>query len=73
MYKNASACVVLINENGLVLGVSRKDDHSKMGLPGGKMDPEDLLDPMTTAIRECTEETGLDVSNLKMVFDIYKD
>ena len=67
-----TAQVVLINEEGLILGVSRKDDHSKMGLPGGKMDLEDNMDPMVTAIRECKEETGLDVYDLKLIFAIHK-
>ncbi len=67
-----SAQVVLINEDGLVLGVSRKHDHNDMGLPGGKQDPEDGDDPMVTAIRECKEETGLDVTDLKLVFAIHK-
>lgn len=72
LYKNVSACVVLINPEGLILAVSRKDDLTSMGLPGGKMDPEDNNDPMITAIRECKEETGLDVSDLKLVFAIHK-
>lgn len=67
-----TAQVVLINELGLVLGVSRKDNHTDFGLPGGKMDPEDNNDPMVTAIRECKEETGLDVSELQLVFAIHK-
>jgi ADP-ribose pyrophosphatase YjhB (NUDIX family) len=67
-----TAQVVLINEEGLVLGVSRKDNHTDFGLPGGKMDPEDNNDPMITAIRECKEETGLDVSDLQLVFAIHK-
>lgn len=67
-----TAQVVLINEEGLVLGVSRKDNHSDFGLPGGKMDPEDDNDPTTTAIRECKEETGLDISQLKLIFAIHK-
>jgi 8-oxo-dGTP pyrophosphatase MutT (NUDIX family) len=67
-----TAQVVLINEDGLVLGVSRKHDHNDMGLPGGKQDPEDGDDPMVTAIRECKEETGLDVTDLKLVFAIHK-
>jgi 8-oxo-dGTP pyrophosphatase MutT (NUDIX family) len=71
--KNVSACVVLINPEGLILAVSRKDDHTSMGLPGGKMDPEDNNDAMLTAIRECKEETGLDVTNLNLVFAIHKD
>jgi len=67
-----TAQVVLINEEGLVLGVSRKDNHTDFGLPGGKMDPEDNNDPMITAIRECKEETGLDISDLQLVFAIHK-
>jgi ADP-ribose pyrophosphatase YjhB (NUDIX family) len=67
-----TAQVVLINEEGLILGVSRKDNHSDFGLPGGKMDPEDNGNPMITAIRECREETGLEVSDLQLVFAIHK-
>ena len=67
-----TAQVVLINEEGLVLGVSRKDNHSDFGLPGGKMDPEDNENPMVTAVRECMEETGLIVSDLQLVFAIHK-
>ena len=67
-----TAQVVLINEEGLVLGVSRKDNHNSMGLPGGKMEDEDDNDPTTTAIRECKEETGLDISQLQLVFATHK-
>lgn len=67
-----TAQVVLINEEGLILGVSRKDNHTDFGLPGGKMDPEDNNNPITTAIRECKEETGLDISDLQLVFAIHK-
>jgi hypothetical protein len=67
-----TAQVVLINEEGLILGVSRKDNHFDFGLPGGKMDPEDNGDPIVTAIRECKEETGLDVYDLQLVFAIHK-
>lgn len=67
-----TAQVVLINKEGLVLGVSRKDNHNDFGLIGGKMDPEDNGDPMATAIRECKEETGLEITNLKLIFAIHK-
>lgn len=66
--KSKSACVVLINKEGLVLGVSRKTDHNDFGLPGGKMEDIDNGDTMITAIRETKEETGLDVSNLELIF-----
>jgi ADP-ribose pyrophosphatase YjhB (NUDIX family) len=68
-----TAQVVLINPEGLILGVSRKDNHNDFGLIGGKMDPEDNNNPMNTAIRECKEETGLDISNLRLVFAIHKN
>lgn len=68
-----SAQVVLINPEGLVLGVSRKNDHDDFGLIGGKMDPEDNGDAMVTAIRETLEETGLNISNLRLVLAIHKD
>ena len=71
-YKGVSACVVLINPEGLVLGVSRKTDHNDINLIGGKMDPEDNNDIFKTAIRECKEETGLDISNLRLVFATHK-
>ena len=72
MSGKVSACVVLINEEGLVLGVSRKDDHNDFGLVGGSMDPIDGGDPINTAIRECKEETGLDIYDLKLIFAIHK-
>lgn len=67
-----TAQVVLINPEGLVLGVSRKDNHNDFGLIGGKGEEEDMGDPMVTAIRECKEETGLDVTNLRLVFATHK-
>jgi len=68
-----TAQVVLINPEGLILGVSRKDNHNDFGLIGGKMEPEDDGDPTQTAIRETKEETGLDIYELKLVFAIHKD
>ncbi len=67
-----TAQVVLINPEGLILGVSRKDDHNSMGLPGGKMEDEDMGNIQTTAIRETKEETGLDISMLEMIFATHK-
>lgn len=67
-----TAQVVLFNEEGLVLGVSRKTDHTSFGLAGGKMDDIDNGDPIATAIREAKEETGLEVSDLELIFVIHK-
>lgn len=64
--------IVLLNENGEVLAVSRKDNHSDFGLIGGKRDPEDESN-IDAAIRETKEETGLDITNLRMIFSMHKD
>lgn len=66
-----SAQVVILNRDGLVLGVSRKTDHNDFGLPGGKMDLEDA-NAEAAAIREVKEETGLIISNLRLVFAMHK-
>jgi 8-oxo-dGTP pyrophosphatase MutT (NUDIX family) len=64
-----TAQLVIINDDGYVLCVSRKDNHSSMGLPGGKMEEQDMGNPHLTAIRETLEETGISVNLL----DIPKD
>lgn len=68
-----TAQVVLINPEGLVLGVSRKNNHNDFGLCGGKMEDIDNGNPELTAIRETFEETGLRISNLRLVFAMHKD
>lgn len=62
-----SVQAVILNKDGQVLAVSRKDNHSDFGLVGGKVDDEDYLaypiEPLHAAlIREVKEETGLDIS-----------
>lgn len=52
-----SSCV-LIENNGLFLSVSRKDNIDDVGLPGGKLDKNLDSTPAKTATRECLEETG---------------
>lgn len=61
-----AACTLTVNENGLILAVSRKDDRTKFGLPGGKVDPGE--EPLQTAFRELEEETGLVATSLVPVF-----
>lgn len=53
-----SVCVVILR-NDAVLAVSRRDDHSQYGFPGGKLEPGES--PEAGAVRETKEETGLDV------------
>ena len=65
------ALVVLINEKGEVLAVSRKDNHEDFGLVGGKVDEGET--PVEAAIREAKEETGLDVSNLRCIYQRFRN
>lgn len=58
--------VIVMNDNGQIVGVSRKDNHSDFGLPGGKIDPEDK-DVLDGCIRELYEETGLVFGREKFV------
>lgn len=53
-----AVCGILI-EDEKILTVSRKDDHTKIGLPGGKVERGEL--PQAAIIRECFEETGMKV------------
>jgi 8-oxo-dGTP pyrophosphatase MutT (NUDIX family) len=49
--------IVIFNESGKILTVSRKHDYNDVNLPGGKVDPED--ETLRDAIaREVFEETG---------------
>lgn len=72
-----SAQIVIIDKEGNVLCVSRKDNHDSMGLPGGKMEEQDMGNPKLTAIRETLEETGisvnlLDIPDTSLIFATHK-
>ncbi|QHB48370.1 MutT/NUDIX hydrolase [Acinetobacter phage vB_AbaM_Kimel] len=51
------AACVLIENNGKFLAVSRKDDLTDFGLPGGKVNLGETI--VEGAKRECLEETGI--------------
>lgn len=57
MQKNAS--VAFIQHNDKILSVSRKDDETKVGLPGGKVEPNETTEE--AVVREVFEETGLTI------------
>jgi hypothetical protein len=64
-----AACILIRSDDGKILAVSRKNDPNDFGLPGGKVDEGET--PEEAAARELGEETGLDVTNLKQVYDRY--
>ena len=57
---------ILIRKDGKVLAVARRNDPNMWGLAGGKVDPGETEEE--AAIRECMEETGVRIWNLKEVF-----
>lgn len=48
--------VVLVKVDDKFLGVSRRDNHTDIGLPGGKRERDESFE--TCAVREALEETG---------------
>ena len=65
--KKPTAHVVVLNDGGQVLCVSRKDDHNDFGLPGGKIERSDINN-RAAAIRETLEETGIIVTKAKLIY-----
>ncbi|PWB54955.1 MAG: DNA mismatch repair protein MutT [Anaerolineales bacterium] len=65
------AVVVLIKENDQVLLVQRRYDPQKghWTLPSGFVDAGE--DPMEAVVRECLEETGLTVGDVRLLDVIY--
>lgn len=52
-----AACAVVVGKNNQILAVSRPNDPTDFGFPGGMI--EDGEDPATAALRELAEETGV--------------
>jgi len=62
-----AACVVVLSSvgDGSVLAITKKDDYANIGLPGGKLEPNEH--PRDAAVRECYEETGLMVDKESLI------
>lgn len=65
-----AVCLLVISTKGNILGVSRRNDATKWGMPGGKVDPgEDVLQALQ---REVGEEIGIHVLKQNLI-PLYAD
>lgn len=64
--KKRAVTILLHNEDGDILAVSRKDNQTDFGLPGGKVDEGETDEQ--AVIREVEEETGLKLYAVKPYF-----
>jgi 8-oxo-dGTP diphosphatase len=61
-----AAVALIYGEEGKILGVSRKDDKTLFGLPGGKVDQGESMEEAMR--REVFEETGLIINDCSPLF-----
>lgn len=61
-----AVCALIHNKEGKILMVSRKDNRNDWGLPGGKVDDNEIIS--CALQREVKEETGLTVTSHNFVF-----
>lgn len=62
-----AACAVILSSDGYVLSISRKEDPSDIGLPGGKLEPEETFEEACT--REVEEETGIRIGAMIKIYE----
>ena len=61
-----AAVMIIVNSEGYILGVPRKEDPNKWGLAGGKVDHGETT--QQAALRETEEETGIKVGYCRQVY-----
>lgn len=69
MEEKSTVCIIVINVDGDVLLVSRKNNDSDFGFPGGKVEHGETL--LEAAARELLEETGIVVNPMDLL-QIYR-
>lgn len=60
------AVVALIIKDGLILGISRRNDSTKFGLIGGKVDEGESL--LQALFREVKEESDIILNSCELIF-----
>ncbi len=66
-----SVAALIFNHKGQVLSVSRRNQPTNIGLPGGKIDPGE--NPVTAIEREVLEETGIHIQDCYAVYERGED
>ena len=63
------AVVALIIKDGYILGISRREDKTKYGLIGGKVDAKSNESLEEALLREVKEETSLEVNSYIKIYN----
>jgi 8-oxo-dGTP pyrophosphatase MutT (NUDIX family) len=64
-----AVCFLLMNDKGEVLAISRGNDTTAWGLPGGKVEANESLD--VAVVRETYEETGYVIAAPQSVYTAF--
>lgn len=64
---------LIINQDGYILSISRRNNKSLFGLPGGKLDTGIDFDTRDAAIREAQEETSVVIKDCCFIFEKIDD
>ena len=64
-----AVCCLLMDDDGQVLAISRGEDTSKWGMPGGKVENNESLD--VAVVREMYEETGYVIASPQSVYTAF--